>query len=179
MSTVDVDEIRRQMALIRRDLHADVSNVVEDVGEALDWRAPLRSHPYIAIGVGLVAGYFLVPRKKSGVQNARQALAALPPEALVEVAPRLAAAVRPPAPRPVPPEPSKPLGRRLLSWGVGMAWPLVSQAVQSYAAIWLEDQLKQQMNPNRKPPAGPPPPPSAGWPGGPQDVATGRAARRG
>jgi hypothetical protein len=179
VSNVDVDEIRRQMAQIRREMHSDVSNVVEDVEEALVWRAPLRNHPYIAMGVGLVAGYFLVPRKKSKLQEARQALASVPTEDLAEFTPRLSAVARPAASRPAKPEPSKPIGRRLLSWGVGMAWPLVSQAVQSYAAMWVEDQLKQQMNPNRKPPADPFSPSSAGRPGGSHDAATARAPRRG
>lgn len=180
MSKLDVDEIRRQMALIRREMHADVSNVVEDVEEALDWRAPIRNHPYIALGVGLAAGFFLVPRKKkSQARRLQETIASLPPEALARTAPRLAAVARPEPVRVVKQEPSKPLGRRLLSWGVGMAWPLVSQAAQSYAAMWLEDQLKQQMNPNRKPPSEPVPPTSAGWPGGAYDAATVRAARRG
>ena len=38
MSDIDVDEIRRQMALIRREMHSNVSNVVSDVEEAMDWR---------------------------------------------------------------------------------------------------------------------------------------------
>lgn len=181
MNKIDVDEIRRQMALIRREMHADVSNVVEDVGEALDWRAPIRNHPYIAIGAGLVAGFFLVPRKKkSKARRLQETLEELPPETLARTAPRLAAAFSRPEPiRVVKADPPKPLGRRLLSWGVGMAWPLVSQAAQSYAAMWLEDQLKQQMNPNRKPPADLFPPATAGRPGGAYDAATARASRRG
>lgn len=177
MSTIDVDEIRRQMALIRREIHSDVSHVVDDVEEALDWRSPIRNHPYIALGVGLLAGYLIVPRrKKTTAQKVQQALAKLPREALADVSPRLAAVSQPAPPKPAPP---KPLGRRLLSWGVGMAWPMVNQALQAYASMWLEDQLKQQMNPNRKPPADPGRHPSDGRAGGPYDAAAARAARRG
>lgn len=180
MSKIDVDEIRRQMALIRRDMHADVTHVVDEVEEALDWRAPIRNHPYIAMGVGLLAGYFLVPRKKkSKAQRLQETLAELPPQALAGAAPRLAGLSRPEPVRVVKADPPKPLGRRLLSWGVGMAWPLVSQAAQSYAAMWLEDQLKQQMNPDRRPPAEPPRHPSAAWSGGIHDAAPARTARRG
>lgn len=171
MSHVDVDDIRRQMAMIRREIHADVSNVVSEVEEAMDWRAPIRNHPYIALGAGLLAGYFLVPRKRSNLQRARQALASIPPEALASVAPRASVVHRH--------EPPKPLGRRILNWSVGMAWPLVSQAAQSYAAMWLEDQIKQQMNPNRIPPAGSAPPSSADRPNGSHDVAAARPAHRG
>ena len=177
MSDIDVDEIRRQMALIRREMHSNVSNVVSDVEEAMDWRLALRKHPYIALGAGLLAGYFLVPRRKTKAQRVQQALASVPAEALADVMPRMAAFTAPEPPRAAKPAPPKSLGRRLLSWGVGMAWPLVSQSAQAYAAMWLEDQIKRQMNLNPTPPAVPPS--SSGRPGEPYDAAHARSARRG
>ena len=175
MSDIDVDEIRRQMAMIRREMHSNVSNVVSDVEDAMDWRSPIRNHPYIALGAGLLAGYFLVPRRKTKAQRVQQALASVPAEALTDVMPRMAAFTAPEPPRPAPPQ--KSLGRKLLSWGVGMAWPLVGQSVQAYAAMWLEDQIKRQLNPNLAPPAVPPS--SSGRPGEPYDAAHARSARRG
>lgn len=172
-----VDDIRRQMALIRHEMHYDVSNVVSDVESVMDWRSVIRNHPYIAIGAGLAAGYFLVPRRKSSARRAVQALAEVPPEALAAVMPKLAAVE---ASSRKPDKPPKSLGRQLLGWGVGMLWPLVSQSVQSYAAIWLEDQIKQQLNPNPRPPGDYVPPSSSGRPGEAYDGAPAqRAARRG
>jgi hypothetical protein len=167
----DVDEIRRQMALIRREMHTSVSNVVSDVEDAMDWRSVIRNHPYIALGAGLAVGYFVVPRRKKS----------RPVQAAMDALPRTAAGAFPeplhfqaPAQAPPPPaRPGKSLGRRLLGWGVGMLWPLVGQSVQAYAAVWLEDQLKQHLN--LKPPGDYVPPSSSGRPGEPYD---GEAARR-
>lgn len=173
-----VDDIRRQMALIRREMHYDVSQVVSDVEEAMDWRSVIRNHPYIALGAGLAVGYFLVPRRKSGAKKVRQALAEVSPQALAEVLPGLAAAA--PAEPPRPPKPPKSLLRRVAGWGVGMLWPLVGQSVQSYAAIWLEEQLKQHLNPHARPPGESVPPSSSGRPNEPYDGQTAhRVARRG
>ena len=51
-----------------------------------------------------------------------------------------------------PPEkPRKSLGRKATGWALGLLWPLVSQSVQAYAAMWLENQLKQHLNINPQP----------------------------
>ncbi len=164
----DVDEIRRQMALIRREMHTSVSNVVSDVEDAMDWRSVIRNHPYIALGAGLAVGYLVVPRrKKAQVRRVVEIPAA--PQALTAGAFPEPLAFQAPAPA----KPAKSLGRRLLGWGVGMLWPLVGQSVQAYAAVWLEDQLKQHLN--LKPPGEFVPPSSSGRPGEPYD---GEAARR-
>lgn len=167
-----VDDIRRQMALIRHEMHHDVSNVVSDVENVMDWRSVIRGHPYLALGAGLAVGYLLVPRRKPVAPP--QALAGVPPEALAAVMPAVAEASRKPEKAP------KSLSRQLLGWGVGMLWPLVGQSVQSYAAIWLEDQIKNHLNPNPGPPGGHPPASSTGRPGEPHDGdPVHRAARRG
>ncbi|WP_165073842.1 hypothetical protein [Paludisphaera rhizosphaerae] len=171
-----VDDIRRQMALIRHEMHYDVSNVVSDVESVMDWRSIIRRHPYITIGAGLAVGYFLVPRRKPATRTVPL------PQALAEISPETLAAVIPPvveASRKAE-KPSKPLSRQLLGWGVGMLWPLVGQSVQAYAAMWLEDQIKQHLNPNPKPPGDRVPPSSSGRPGEPYDGAPAtRDARRG
>jgi len=138
----DVDEIRRQMAKIRHDMHYDVSNVVGDVEEVMDWRAALRRHPYILVGVGLAAGYLLVPKRR------RESVRLVERDAR-EAQPFLE---RPPAPS-RPAKPPKSLTKRALGWAAGMLWPLVSQSAQNYAAVWLENQIKQHINTH--PPEGP------------------------
>jgi len=127
----DVDEIRRQMAQIRHDMHYDVSHVVGDVEEAMDWRAALRKHPYLLVGAGMAVGYFLVPRRRRE------------PARWVE---QDSMQVRPFMERPAAPaKPPKSLARRAAGWAAGMLWPLVSQSAQNYAAVWLENQIKQHM----------------------------------
>ncbi len=132
----DVDEIRRKMAQIRHDMHYDVSHVVGDVEEVMDWRAALRRHPYLLVGAGLAAGYFLVPRRRrrdSAPWTEREAREA---REFLE---------RPTAP-PRPAKPPKSLAKKAVGWAAGMLWPLVSQSAQNYAAVWLENQIKQHMH---------------------------------
>ncbi|MDG3008095.1 hypothetical protein [Paludisphaera mucosa] len=172
----DVDEIRRQMALIRHEMHHDVSNVVSDVGDAMDWRSVIRNHPYVALGVGLAVGYFVVPRRKTSAQRVQQVLAEASPQALAGLIPPTAAFTAPAPAKPA--KPPRSLARRMVGWGVGLLWPLVGQSVQAYAAMWLENQLKQQLNLNLKPPGEYVPPSSSGRPGEPYDGETARRAAR-
>jgi len=152
----DVDDIRQQMAQIRHDMHYNVSNVVSDVEDAMDWRSPIRKHPFITLGVSLAIGYFVVPKRRRRVE---QAAASIQPFLEASVTPQYT---------PVRPEkPPKSLGRKATGWALGLIWPLVSQSVQAYAAMWLESQLKQHLHLNPQPthPGDGFPPTSAGKPG--------------
>jgi len=159
----DIDDIRRQMAQIRRDMHLDVSQVVGEVEDAMDWRSVIRNHPYITIGIGLAAGYFIVPKRH---RRAERATAAIRPLMEASMTPQYETA---------PPErPRKSLGRRVVGWGLGMLWPLVSQSAQAYASMWLESQLKQHLNLHPSPPDDP----SSSPRGGPGDPYGGDAVYR-
>ncbi|WP_165223156.1 hypothetical protein [Aquisphaera insulae] len=134
----EIDDIRRQMAQIRHDLHQDVSSVVSgvsgvvsDVTEVMDWQSSLRKHPYAVVGAAFVAGYLLVPRRRTITT------------ALVDQVRPLAssAAVAGPAARP-----TKKF--RPISWALGMVAPLASQAIQAYAMSWVESKLKEQIHPS-------------------------------
>ena len=92
-STVnEINEIRRQMAQIRHDLHQDVSNVVSGVSEVvnevsgvMDWRSALRGHPYMLVGTALAAGYLIVPRRKKVAEPGQNSLASMVvPESLTQ-----------------------------------------------------------------------------------------------
>lgn len=127
----EIDEIRRQMAQIRHELHQDVSNVVSgvsdvvnEVSEAMDWRSALRGHPYLLVGAALAAGYLIIPRRKKDVVPSQNHLATM-------VAPE--AGVRKKQFRPV-------------SWAVDLLWPIATQAVQAYALIWIENRLKEHLH---------------------------------
>ncbi len=120
----EIDEIRRQMALIRRELHQDVSGVVSGVSEAMDWRAMLQRHPWASVGAAAVAGYLVVPRRTGGNGQAMPLLAESEPV---------------PARRP---------GRSLAGRALGLLWPIAEQALQSYALVWINGQIKQYLQPN-------------------------------
>lgn len=136
----DIDDIRRQMALIRRDMHFNASNVVGEVEEAMDWRSVIRNHPYVTLTLGLAVGYFIVPKRRGRVE-----------QAAARVRPLLQASMAPEYETTPPEKPRKSLGRRATGWALGLLWPLVSQSVQAYAAMWLESQLKQHLNLNPQP----------------------------
>ena len=60
----EIDDIRRKMAQIRRDLHQDVKSVVEGAEAATDWRRFIRNYPWASMGVALAVGYMIVPRRQ-------------------------------------------------------------------------------------------------------------------
>jgi hypothetical protein len=161
----DIDDIRRQMAQIRRDMHVDVSQVVGEVEEAMDWRSVIRNHPYVALGVGLAVGYFIVPKRRGRVERAAD-----------RVRPLLEASTTPVYEAAAPEKPRKSLGRRAVGWALGLLWPLVSQSAQAYASMWLESQLKQHLNLNPHP--APPGDDSSSPKGGPGDPYGGDAVYR-
>jgi hypothetical protein len=126
----EIDDIRRQMAQIRHDLHHNVSNVVSgvsdvvnEVSEVMDWRSILRGHPYILIGIALAAGYLIVPRRES--------LTVQVPDSFE------GAAV------------SEPMVRtrrfRPFSSTLDLLWPIATQAAQAYAMVWIENRIKQHL----------------------------------
>jgi hypothetical protein len=130
----EIDDIRRKMAQIRRDLHADVQNVVQGAEAATDWRRFIRNYPWASMGVALAVGYTIVPRRHKA--------------ATIQVAPaEIARAVALEAPR--PPEPEKKKGKGLLGTAFGLLAPVAFRAVQGYALQfaeqWLAQRVAQQM----------------------------------
>jgi len=161
----DIDDIRRQMAQIRRDMHLDVSQVVGDVGDAMDWRSVIRNHPYLALGIGLTVGYFIVPKRRGRVERAT-----------AQVQPLLKTSIAPAYESAQPEKPRRSIGRRAVGWALGLLWPLVSQSAQAYASMWLESQLKQHLNLHPHP--APPDDASSSPRGGPGDPYGGDAVYR-
>ena len=136
MSTAppEIDEIRRKMAQIRRDLHADVQSVVQGAEAATDWRRFIRSYPWASMGVALAVGYLFVPRRHKAPA--------------IQLAPaEIARAVALEAPR--VPEPEKKKGKGLLGTVFGLVTPVALRAVQGYALQfaeqWMAQRVAQQM----------------------------------
>jgi hypothetical protein len=120
----EIDEIRQQMALIRRELHEDVSGVVSGVSEAMDWRALLQRHPWASVGAAALAGYLVVPRRASENGQAMPLLAESEPVS------------------------ARRRGRSLAGRALGLLWPIAEQALQSYALVWINGRIKQYLDGN-------------------------------
>jgi hypothetical protein len=132
----EVDEIRRQMAMIRSELHHDMREVVAGASAAADWRAYVRQHPWIAAGLAFASGYMLVPRRRSGGSNG-----SLPVTS---------------APNPLHSRPQTPGRIHLLRGMLGLIGPVLLRAAQSYALNFIENRLI-----NNPPGESPPPDPRA------------------
>ena len=139
----EIDEIRWQMAQIRHDLHQDVANVVsgvsdvvDEVSEVMDWRSVLRNHPYIATGVALAVGYWIVPRRvKQSTPSQNHLVSVQAPEA-----------------------PSQKKRFRPVAWAFDLLSPIATQAIQAYALVWIENRIKEHLHtlPERNPSAAQP-----------------------
>jgi len=144
----DVDEIRRQMALIRLDLHSDVKEVVAGAGEVANWRRYVRSYPWAAVGLAAAAGYLIVPRRR------RKVPADLARKADVhEILQEVRESDRPePKPR-----------KSLIGLAFGMLAPMAWRVAQNYAMSFLDQWIVQQQQQAMAEPgrAGSPWPPSA------------------
>jgi hypothetical protein len=61
--TPSAEELRQQMAQVRRDMNLNYGEVVDHAREMADWRYYVRSYPWAALGVALAAGYLVVPNR--------------------------------------------------------------------------------------------------------------------
>lgn len=140
VSTVpnEVDEIRRQMAQIRRELHEDVRGVVATAEAAADWRRYLTAYPWVSLGTAFAIGYLVVPRRprpvagtalqadlskvREAVETTRQAVVEAPQEKSGEAKRK----------------------KSLVGAALGMVAPLALRAAQGYALQYLEHWIAQQ-----------------------------------
>lgn len=154
VSTVstEVDEVRRQMGQIRRELHEDVREVVASAEAATDWKHYLTLYPWVSLGLAFAAGYLVVPRRhkpspagvatQADLSQVRQAVESTR-QTLVDVA------------KGKDPKSAAERKGTLIGAAFGMIAPLAVRAVQGYAMKYLEQWInQQQMNLLQ---AGPPP----------------------
>lgn len=160
--TNDADEIRRQMGLIRRELHQDVREVVQKAEAAADWQRYIRNFPWVSVGLAFAVGYVVVPKRRRQVPRdvARAADVAEVREAVRQGQKEERQAQNE--------EQQKEQTKKSL---LVAAWatlsPIAIRLAQSYAIQYLENWLLQQQQQTT---AGPPPPPrqpsEPGWSGG-------------
>lgn len=163
----EIEEIRRHMAQIRRELHEDVQDVVAGAEAVADWRRYLRMYPWAAVGLAFAAGYLIVPKRRRSVPRdvARQVDVAEVREAIKQAHDAGAG--------------EKKRGKSLIAAGLGMLAPLAWRAAQNYALSYLEQWIAQQQQHYMAatgPTSGVPPSSGGqGWPGPPgRPGSTGR-----
>jgi len=128
----DIDQIRRQMAQIRHELHQDVRGVVENAEAATDWRRYVRMYPWASLGVAFVAGYLIVPKRRRKIPRDLAT-----GEDLARVR-EVVEANKEPA--------KKAAGKGLVGAAFAMLVPIVVRAAQGYALQYFETWLSQQQD---------------------------------
>jgi len=122
-----IDDIRRQMAQIRRELHEDIQGVVAGAEAVTDWRRYVRLYPWPCVAAAFVLGYLVVPRRHKSVAEVV--------EAVVPVTQQLAK---------TPTVPKKEKRTGLVGTLFGMLMPIGVKVAQGYATNFLENWITQQ-----------------------------------
>jgi len=137
----EVEEIRRQMARIRREIHADVNVAAEHLSATLNWRGYVRNAPWPAVGaafgVGLLAAWLLVPRRRIKVverDEAEHVRYERPSGRHVEQRIEDRAEVR---------AEQKAKRKGLFSMALGFVAPIAMRAAQNYAIQFIEGRLAE------------------------------------
>jgi hypothetical protein len=58
------ENIRRQMRSIRREMGADVQDIVSSARELSDWRYYVRRYPWLSAGVAFALGLAIAPKRR-------------------------------------------------------------------------------------------------------------------
>jgi len=126
------DDIRRQMAQIRKDMHDDVRSVIRSAEAMTNWQKMIAARPWVALGAAFAAGYLIVPRRKEPA----------PAPIIVADTWRGRQALKT-EPRPEP----RPAAKGAFGMVLGLIAPVAIRAAQGYAASALEHWLGQAQPP--------------------------------
>jgi len=135
----DVDDIRREMSRIRREMHEDVKGVVDAAEAAADWRHYLSAYPWVSLTAAFSIGYFLVPRKPPGVEDVLAEVMRRK-DLMVDAARPAVTVVREPE--------AKKAKKGLLGAAFSLVAPLALRTIQGYAAKYVENWVAQQPFPS-------------------------------
>jgi hypothetical protein len=151
----DAEDIRRQMAQIRHELHQDVREVVVKAEAVADWHRYIRLYPWVSVGVAFAVGYLVVPKRHRSVPRDVATAADV-------------AEVRQAVQETRRDEPLKEKTKKgLLAAAWATAGPVAIRLAQGYAVQYLENWLLQQQQQAAGAAAPPPGQPSRpGWSGG-------------
>jgi hypothetical protein len=129
----EIDDIRRKMAQLRINLHHDMRGVVAGAEAATDWSAYVRQYPWSCVGLAVVAGLLVVPRRRRSIRATAKAAASATAEQIQEAAGQIDSR-------------SSRGSRRsgLLGFIVPLIGPIALKAAQAYAAQYIEYLLARQ-----------------------------------
>jgi len=135
----EVEEIRRNMARIRREIHADVNVAAEHLNATLNWRGYVRNAPWPAVGaafgVGFLGAWLLVPRRRIRVVERDDE-----PDRRPRRATRYEEHVEHRAEEKAE---EKAKRKGLFSMALGFLTPIVMRAAQNYAIQFIEGRLAE------------------------------------
>lgn len=57
------DQLRQQMAMVRRDLGVDIRGVAAQARELTDWRSYVQKAPWAGLAIAAAVGFMAVPRR--------------------------------------------------------------------------------------------------------------------
>jgi hypothetical protein len=124
-SSVEIGELQRRMAQIRREMHEDVQGAVRGAQSLTDWRSIAGSHPWAALSVAVGVGYLLVPHRKSQPKANTGAIAEAPREQAIVTASSQ----------------TRNVGFRPVGAAFGLLAPVLIRAAQNYALNYFEQWL--------------------------------------
>src|SRR4051794_25537437 len=75
MPNDEIDEIRREMAQIRMDLHKEMQGVVVNAEAATDWRQYVQRYPFASLALAASVGFLTVPRRRRSIRATAEAAA--------------------------------------------------------------------------------------------------------
>ncbi len=122
----EIDDVQKEMARIRLEMHHDIAGVVKDAESLFNWRSYITKSPWISVAAAFGLGYLIVPTRASRQHPVQ-------PFVGNGLAPR--------------DKPGNKTSRTEVSlWSIGgtalsLAAPIAIRAAQSYVLSWVEDRF--------------------------------------
>ena len=143
----EVDEIRRRMSTIRRDMHVNFQTAVQSAERMFDWKAYVTSYPWIAIALAAGAGFVVAPgRRRHPVEATRAAANLSPLPTLTKVAGQTPIAIAG-GPREAQPKSKRNAAGELMGLAFGLVAPVAIRAAQSYTISAIERWIETNLEP--------------------------------
>jgi len=130
----EIDEIRREMAQIRMDLHKEMQGVVVNAEAATDWRQYVHRYPFASLALAASVGFLIVPRRRRSIRATAEAAATATAEKFHQEL------VESP-----PPRRKAGWGSTILGSTIGLLGSMALRGAQNYASYYLENLIAQQM----------------------------------
>jgi hypothetical protein len=125
----DIAELQVRMAQVRHDMHQEVQSAVKGAQLLTDWRSLVKNFPWLSISVAALAGFALVPSRRSTYGGH----VAAPPAGADLLASSVAAQV----------QQKRRTGWNVVGTAFNLLSPVVVRAAQNYALDYFEKWLSQ------------------------------------